>query len=126
MKIMVLGAGVQGTLYGVRLAREGHDVTLVAHAARAAELRQRGAIIEDALSGRTETACLAIEERLVPSAEAAVCLVAVRRQCSPPLARCPRVPRSRGQYRQRSGSLRRDQATADGGRIQRSRRCLAL
>jgi 2-dehydropantoate 2-reductase len=80
MKIMVLGAGVQGTLYGVRLAREGHDVTLVAHAARAAELRQRGAIIEDALSGRTETACLAIEERLVPSAEAAVCLVAVRRE----------------------------------------------
>lgn len=80
IKIMVLGAGVQGTLYGVRLAREGHDVTLIAHAARAAELRQRGAIIEDALSGRTETARLAIEEHLVPTAEAAVCLVTVRRE----------------------------------------------
>jgi hypothetical protein len=32
MRIMILGAGVQGTLYGVRLARAGHDVTLIARA----------------------------------------------------------------------------------------------
>jgi glycine/D-amino acid oxidase-like deaminating enzyme len=29
MKIVVLGTGVQGTLCGVRLARAGHDVTLI-------------------------------------------------------------------------------------------------
>jgi 2-dehydropantoate 2-reductase len=48
MKIVVLGAGVQGTLYGVRLARRGHDVTFVARGIRAAELRGRGAAIHDA------------------------------------------------------------------------------
>jgi hypothetical protein len=50
MRIMILGAGVQGTLYGVRLARAGHDVTLIARGKRVEELRQRGAVIEDALS----------------------------------------------------------------------------
>jgi ketopantoate reductase len=30
MKIVLFGAGVQGTLYGVRLARACHDVTFIA------------------------------------------------------------------------------------------------
>jgi hypothetical protein len=41
MRIMILGAGVQGTLYGVRLARAGHDVTLIARGKRVEELQQR-------------------------------------------------------------------------------------
>ena len=35
MTIVILGAGVQGTLYGVRLARAGHSVTFVARGKRA-------------------------------------------------------------------------------------------
>jgi ketopantoate reductase len=53
VKIMILGAGVQGTLYAVRLARAGHDVTLIARGARAAELHAQGAVIEELLSGRS-------------------------------------------------------------------------
>lgn len=80
MKIIVLGAGVQGTLYGVRLARAGHDVTLIARGTRAAELRLRGAVIEEALTGRTDTVQLPVSERLSPDANADVCLVVVRRE----------------------------------------------
>jgi 2-dehydropantoate 2-reductase len=80
MKIMILGAGVQGTLYGVRLKRAGHEVTLIARGTRAAELRERGAVITDALSGRTDTVRLPIKERLAPGIQADVCLVTVRRE----------------------------------------------
>ena len=45
MRIMIVGAGVQGTLYGVRLARTGHCVTLIARGRRLEELRERGAAI---------------------------------------------------------------------------------
>ena len=80
MRIMILGAGVQGTLYGVRLARAGHDVTLIARGKRVAELRQRGAVIEDALSARTVRVQLPITERLTREMHADLCLVAVRRE----------------------------------------------
>jgi ketopantoate reductase len=48
VNIVVFGAGMQGTLYGVRLASAGHRVILVARGQRAAELRRRGAVIEHA------------------------------------------------------------------------------
>jgi 2-dehydropantoate 2-reductase len=80
VKIIILGAGVQGTLYAVRLARAGHDVTVIARGTRAAELRQQGAIIEEALNSRTDTVQLPIMERLSPGVQADVCLVAVRRE----------------------------------------------
>ena len=44
-RILILGPGVQGTLYGVRLALAGHNVTFVARGKRAEELKSRGAII---------------------------------------------------------------------------------
>jgi 2-dehydropantoate 2-reductase len=80
MKIVVLGGGVQGTLYGARLARAGHDVTFVARGARAAELRARGAMIRDALTGQSYVAKLPVIERLTPDTVADLCLVAVRRE----------------------------------------------
>ncbi len=51
MTVVILGSGVQGTLFGVRLARAGHSVTLVARAKRAAELRAQGAAIRNAITG---------------------------------------------------------------------------
>jgi 2-dehydropantoate 2-reductase len=80
MKIVVLGAGVQGTLYGVRLARRGHDVTFVARGNRAAELRGRGAAIRDALTSRSDVAKLLVVDRLTPDTFADVCIVTVRRE----------------------------------------------
>ena len=73
---MILGAGVQGTLYAVRLARAGHDMTVIARGTRAAELRRQGAIIEEALNSRTDILQLPIIERLSPGVQADVCLVA--------------------------------------------------
>jgi 2-dehydropantoate 2-reductase len=78
MNILVLGAGVQGTLYGVRLARAGHNVTLIARGKRAADLRTGGAAIENVLTSQAETAHLPIIEGLPPGARADVCFVTVR------------------------------------------------
>jgi len=80
MRIVVLGAGVQGTLYGVRLALRGHSVTLVARGRRAAELRQQGAVIEHALSGERHAMPLPVVEELNPNLQADLCLVTVRRE----------------------------------------------
>ncbi len=78
MNILVLGAGVQGTLYGVRLARAGHNVTLIARGQRATELRTRGAAIENVLTLQADTAHLPIIEGLPPGARADACFVTVR------------------------------------------------
>src|ERR1700676_1161748 len=83
MKIVILGAGVQGTLYGVRLARAGHDVTLVARGLRAKELRAQGAVIQHAITGRRDTVHLPVSEMLSSDADADLCLVTVRREQLP-------------------------------------------
>jgi len=75
-----LGAGVQGTLYGVRLALRGHSVTLVARSRRAAELREQGAVIEHASSGQRQVMPLPVSEQLPPHLRADLCLVTVRRE----------------------------------------------
>jgi 2-dehydropantoate 2-reductase len=80
MRIIILGAGVQGTFYGGRFAQAGHDVTIVARGRRAIELRERGAVIENAFTGQTETIQLPIAERLAPGTSADLCLVAIRRE----------------------------------------------
>jgi 2-dehydropantoate 2-reductase len=57
MKIVVVGPGVIGSIYGGLLARSEHDVTLVARGQRLADLRAHGLVLEDADSGqRTEIA----------------------------------------------------------------------
>jgi 2-dehydropantoate 2-reductase len=80
MRIMILGAGVQATLYGVRLARAGHDVTFIARGRRAEELREHGGVIEDVLTARTDFVRLPTIERLAPNTRADLCLVTIRRE----------------------------------------------
>ena len=80
MNIIIIGAGMQGTLYGVRLARAGHSVTLIARGPRAEELRDHGAVIEHALTGRREVVQLPVCERLNADMRADLCLVTVRRE----------------------------------------------
>jgi 2-dehydropantoate 2-reductase len=78
--IVVLGAGMQGTLYGGRLASGGHAVTLIARGQRAAELRAQGTVIENALSGRREVIQLPVRTELDKEVCAGLCLVTVRRE----------------------------------------------
>ncbi len=53
---------------------------LVARGRRAEELRQHGAIIENALTGHVDTIQLRVTRRLAPDMRADLCLVAVRRE----------------------------------------------
>lgn len=80
VKVIIFGAGVQGTVYGVRLARAGHEVTLVATPRRAVELRRFGATIRNAETSEAISADVAICEELPPDCKADLCLVTVRRE----------------------------------------------
>ncbi len=80
MNIVILGAGVQGTVYAVRLAAAGHQVTLLAHPERAAQLRQGGASIQDLNTLRTSTKMLPVLDALPPGFNADLCMVTVRRE----------------------------------------------
>jgi 2-dehydropantoate 2-reductase len=97
LRIVILGAGVQGTVFAVRLALAGHQITLVAQPERALELRRRGAAIQDAETLRICTKVLPVLERLPPDFPADVCLVTVRREqieaVLPALAEAISVPR---------------------------------
>ena len=80
MRIVVLGAGVQGTVFAVRLTLAGHQVTLVSRPQRAIELRRDGAAIQDLKNMRICTKALPVLERLPPDIPADLSLVTVRRE----------------------------------------------
>jgi hypothetical protein len=80
MPIIVIGAGMQGTLYGVRLARAGHGVALIAHGQRATELHDHGAIIEHALTGNRRIMLVPLAEELTAARHTDLCLVTVGRE----------------------------------------------
>ena len=79
MKIVILGAGVQGTVFAVRLSTVGHQVTLVTRPDRAAELGREGASIQDVATSLIRTTVLPVLEKLPPDLVADMCLVTVRR-----------------------------------------------
>jgi 2-dehydropantoate 2-reductase len=97
LRIVVLGAGVQGTVFAVRLANAGHAVTLIARSERAAELRRGGAAIQDLKTMQTSTRPLPVLDQLLPDLAADVCLVAVRREqieaVLPTLVAATQIPR---------------------------------
>jgi 2-dehydropantoate 2-reductase len=80
LRIVILGAGVQGTVFAVRLAFAGHQVTLVSRPERVLELRRKGAAIQDAATLRTCTKVLPVLERLPPGFSADICLVTIRHE----------------------------------------------
>ena len=97
LRIVVLGVGVQGTVFAVRLARFGHQVTLVARPERAEELRRQGAVIQDLKTMRTSSQTLPVLTELPPGISADLCLVTVRREqletALPALAAASGIPR---------------------------------
>ena len=52
MRIVVVGAGVIGSIYRGRLAQAGHDVTLLARGGRLSDLQDHGLLLQDAQSGQ--------------------------------------------------------------------------
>jgi 2-dehydropantoate 2-reductase len=53
VRILIVGAGVIGSVYAGRLLEAGHSVTLCARGQRINQLRECGLIVEDAQTGRT-------------------------------------------------------------------------
>ena len=78
LRILVLGAGVIGSVYAARLQAAGYHVTLLARGQHAADLRASGLILEDAATGQSTTNHLRIVEKLVPEESYDLALVCVR------------------------------------------------
>ena len=79
MRILVVGAGVIGSVYAGYLLRAGHSVTLCARGRRLTELRDRGLILEDAQTGKRISHQVHVVEAPDAGAPCDVVLVAVRR-----------------------------------------------
>ena len=75
MRILVLGAGVIGSVYAGHLLQAGHDVALVARGRRLTDLRAHGLVLEDAESGEHRE--LPIEALELPAADLRYDLVVV-------------------------------------------------
>ncbi|MCI4350528.1 MAG: 2-dehydropantoate 2-reductase [Thermoplasmata archaeon] len=75
MRVIVVGAGAVGSLFGARLSGAGHDVLLVARPAHAAAIRAHGLRLE---SQPPATYRVAVVERLPNHTEADAILLAVK------------------------------------------------
>lgn len=81
MRILIYGAGVQGSVYGGFLAQHGHVVSFLARGARAAQVRADGLVLRGALGARDISVPRPnVVERLEPQDRYDMCLIAVRRE----------------------------------------------
>ncbi|MEO8748836.1 MAG: 2-dehydropantoate 2-reductase N-terminal domain-containing protein [Allobranchiibius sp.] len=78
MRILVLGAGVIGSVYANRLMEAGHEVVLMARGSRLEELREHGLIVQDAESGERKTTPVVAVSRPDPDDHFDLTLVPVR------------------------------------------------
>ena len=78
LRILVIGAGVIGSVYAARLQAAGDTVTLLARGQHAADLRATGLCLEDAYTGQSTTSHIRIVERLTPDDVYDLALVCVR------------------------------------------------
>jgi 2-dehydropantoate 2-reductase len=76
MHLVVVGAGGVGGYFGGRLARAGHDVTLVARGAHLDALRRRGLTVRSAVEGESVAPVRAVEKTSgLPPADAVLLCV---------------------------------------------------
>ncbi len=75
MKVIVLGAGAVGSLFGARLARAGHSVMLVGRAAHMAAVHAHGLVVRN---DHEEVVRLATEVVIAPHTTADAVLVTVK------------------------------------------------
>jgi 2-dehydropantoate 2-reductase len=66
MRVLIVGAGVIGSVYAGKLLEAGHEVVLLARGRRLSDLQAHGLVLEDAESGqRTEVAVSLLSEPVV-------------------------------------------------------------
>jgi 2-dehydropantoate 2-reductase len=78
-RILVIGAGVNGSVCAVALHRTGFDVTVLARGKRLEELQQDGIEIEDPLKGTRTVTQVPVVDRLAPEDIYEYILVIVRK-----------------------------------------------
>lgn len=78
LRILIIGAGVIGSVYAARLQEAGYAVTLLARGQHAADLRATGLLLEDASTGQSTRSTVPIVERLTPDESYDLALVRVR------------------------------------------------
>ena len=66
MRVLVIGAGVIGTVYGAQLAAAGHPVAVLRHGPRTDEVARLGLVAQDVVDHTSQTAPV----ELVPEAGA--------------------------------------------------------
>lgn len=78
-RILVVGAGVNGSVCAAALHRAGYDVTVLARGKRLQELQKWGIEIEDPLKGTRTVAQVRVVDRLLPEDMYEYILVIVRK-----------------------------------------------
>ena len=93
MKMLIVGAGVIGTVYGAHIAAAGSKVSVLSHEPRTSEVATAGLSARDVLRGGRVDA----EADVVPDAcgDYNVVLVAVRRRAPAPARGLPDAGRVR-------------------------------
>ena len=77
-RILVIGAGVIGSVYAVRLQAVGYSVTLLARGPHAGDVRTHGLTLVDAATGQSRTSYVRVVQRLAPDDRYDLALVCVR------------------------------------------------
>ena len=78
LRILVIGAGVIGSVYAARLQAADYPVTLLARWQHAADLRASGLLLEDVSTGQCATSHVRIVDSLAPDDVYDLALVCVR------------------------------------------------
>jgi 2-dehydropantoate 2-reductase len=65
LKILVFGAGVIGSIFAGKLIRAGYDITILARNDRLIELKSKGLILRNAMSGKTEKYNINVIDKLL-------------------------------------------------------------
>lgn len=82
-RILVVGAGVLGSLYAGKLYRAGYEVTLLARGSRLEELRRDGLLLQEDGSEKIERFAVAVTEALKDEEAYDLALVVVRKNQIP-------------------------------------------
>jgi 2-dehydropantoate 2-reductase len=78
-KILIFGAGVIGSIYGGKLLSAGHDVTFYARGKRLDELKNKGLILENSITGKTESFPVKTIDKIKSSGFYDIVIVALRK-----------------------------------------------
>lgn len=96
MRILICGAGVQGSQYAAALHQADQDVTILARGQRLAQIKENGIVLEEITSGQRTAIWVPVVDELKPDDAYDLALVMMR--CNqvpnvlPDLAANPRIP----------------------------------